>query len=144
MGQKRNGAPTMRAWFAIAVLVLPASAALAALDCTDKPECWPEGSAMNVGLKARQRLETADRELNATYQRILKSLPADADDNNPKGTLVSGQREWVKFRDADCAAVGEVSGGVRMWKSAYEVACEADMTQARNAELKKRYEEPDK
>ena len=95
---------------------------------------------MNTGLVARQRLGKADKVLNITYQRIVKSLPADEYDEYPKRALISAQREWVKYRDAECASVGETSGGVRMWKSAYTVICEADMTAARTRELARQFE----
>lgn len=117
----------------IAIFVLPA--AVAATECTDRPECWPEGSAMNTGLAAKQALAEADKQLNETYQRIIKNLPADETDNYPKKALIAAQREWIKYRDAQCALVGEVSGGVRMWKSAFNTVCEADMTKARTQEL---------
>jgi uncharacterized protein YecT (DUF1311 family) len=130
----------MRTTLLIALLATIAPAALAATECSDKPECWPDGSAMRTGLQAGVDLKKADRELNATYQRIVKSLPDDQDDNFPKRTLIAAQREWVKFRDANCAAIGEVSGGVRMWKSSYDVLCQLDMTKARTAELKTQYE----
>jgi uncharacterized protein YecT (DUF1311 family) len=107
----------------------------AEVECSDRPDCWPEGSAMNTGLTAKQSLVTADKELNITYKRIIKSLPADKEDEYPKRTLITAQREWIKYRDANCASIGEVSGGVRMWKSAYTVLCEANMTEARIKEL---------
>jgi len=134
----------MRTALLIVLLATIAPASLAATECSDKPECWPDGSAMRTGLQAGVDLKKADRELNVTYQRIVKSLPDDQDDNYPRRALVAAQREWVKFRDANCAAIGEVSGGVRMWKSAYDGLCQLDMTKARTAELKNRYEPSDR
>lgn len=133
----------MRIFLMIVPLTLFSSLALADVECSDRAECWPEGSAMNTGLVARQRLEKADKELNITYQRILKHLPEDEVDQYPKRALVAAQREWVKYRDAECASVGEISGGVRMWKSAYTVLCEADMTEARTRELVSQFENSD-
>jgi uncharacterized protein YecT (DUF1311 family) len=104
-------------------------------ECTDRPECWPEGSAMHTSFVAKQKFADADKRLNSIYSRILKSLLADEPDNYPKKALIAAQREWVKYRDANCASVGEVSGGVRMWKSAYTVSCEAEMTEERIKEL---------
>ncbi len=96
---------------------------------------------MNTGLLAQRRFTEADKELNITYQRILKSLPPDESDEYPKRALITAQREWIKYRDAQCALVGEVSGGVRMWKSSYSVACEADITKARIRELVELFED---
>jgi hypothetical protein len=39
--------------------------------------------------------------------------------------------------------VGEINGGVRMWKSDYTVGCLAEMTKARTAELVERFESND-
>jgi len=122
--------------FLLAALLIP-SLVLA----QDKPEDWPEGSAMNTGLTANVRFEKADKELNVTYQRILKNLPADQNDDYPRKTLITAQREWVKYRDASCDLVGEISGGVRMWKSAYNSICRADMTEERTKELVKLFED---
>ena len=132
----------MRSLFAITILSFwPWLASAQDTACTDRPECWPEGSAMNTGLQAQQRLKRADKDLNATYQRILGKLPADESDEYPKRALIAAQREWVKWRDAQCASVGESSGGVRMWKSAYTTMCEAEMTEARTKELSKQFED---
>lgn len=126
----------MRRLILLAMLTLP----LPVL-AQDEAEDWPEGSAMNTGILAKARLEKADRELNVTYQRILKNLPADQDDDYPRKALVAAQRQWIKYRDAECALVGEVTGGVRMWKSANTVACTADLTEERTKELVKLFED---
>jgi uncharacterized protein YecT (DUF1311 family) len=95
---------------------------------------------MHTGLVAKQELAVADKELNKVYSRILKGLPEDEADNYPRKALVAAQREWVKYRDANCASVGESSGAVRMWKSANTVQCETEMTQARVKELVRVFE----
>ena len=123
-------------------LALNSAISVAAPECTDRPECWPEGSAMHTGLVAKQQFADADKRLNSVYSRILKSLPGDEADNYPKKALVAAQREWVKYRDENCASVGEVSGGVRMWKSAYTVICETDMTEERIKELVRVFDAP--
>jgi uncharacterized protein YecT (DUF1311 family) len=127
---------------ALMAFALSSSPWLADVECSDRPECWPEGSAMHTGLVAKQELAAADKELNKVYARILKSLPKDEPDNHPKKALVAAQREWTRYRDANCASIGEVSGGVRMWKSARTVLCEATMTQARVQELVRVFEAP--
>ncbi len=132
----------MRTLFLVAALSLPCLA-YADKNCTDRPECWPEGSAMNTGLLAQQELKRVDRELNATYQRIMTALPPDEPDEHPQRSLIEAQRAWIKWRDAECNMVGEINGGVRMWKSANTVGCLAEMTKARTAELVKRFENND-
>ena len=96
---------------------------------------WPEGSAMHTGRLAQNRLAAADKKLNATYQVLLKAMPRDEPDNYPRKALVGAQRAWINYRDTSCALVGEMTGGVRMWKSTHTVSCEAELTEKRTAEL---------
>ena len=96
---------------------------------------------MHTGLLAEEKLQKADKELNATYQRILKSLPADEEDEYPKRALIAAQRLWVKYRDAECTSVSESRGGVRMWKSANTRVCEVKMTEKRTKELVERFKD---
>jgi uncharacterized protein YecT (DUF1311 family) len=53
----------MRTLFLVAALSLAPCLAYADKECTDRPECWPEGSAMNTGLLAQQELKKVDKEL---------------------------------------------------------------------------------
>jgi uncharacterized protein YecT (DUF1311 family) len=100
-----------------------------------RPEDWPEGSAMHLGRTAQIELAAADARLNAVYRQLMDSLPADGDDDHPRRTLRAAQRAWIAFRDAECALVGEARGGMRMWKSALDTQCQAQLTQARAARL---------
>jgi len=96
---------------------------------------WPEGSAMHTGRLAQERLAAADKELNRVYQALLKAMPEDKPDDYPRRMLIAAQRAWMPYRDATCNLKGELTGAVRMWKSAYTVDCLADVTQARTREL---------
>ena len=117
----------------IALLVIPAIA----LADNHRPEDWPEGSAMHTGRSAQVSLAAADKRLNEIYQKLLRSMPADEPDNFPKTALIAAQRAWIKFRDAECALVGETEGGVRMWKLAFDTACQSQMTEERVERLEK-------
>lgn len=96
---------------------------------------WPEGSAMHTGRLAQERLAANDKELNRVYQALLMAMPEDKPDDYPKRTLVAAQRAWIPYRDATCNLKGELTGAVRMWKSAHTTHCLADVTQARTKEL---------
>jgi uncharacterized protein YecT (DUF1311 family) len=128
---------------AIVAMVVSPVALSSDSECSDRPECWPEGSAMHTGLTGRQELEKADKELNKVYARIMASLPADSADDHPRRSLIEAQRAWIKWRDAHCNLVGEISGGMRMWKSAYSSVCLADVTSARTAQLIELFEGDD-
>ncbi|NNB43772.1 lysozyme inhibitor LprI family protein [Pseudomonas chlororaphis] len=76
---------------------------------------------------AAQQHQAADKELNTLYQRITQRLKDNPDD---KKLLVSAQRAWVAFRDAECGfAASGVAGG-----SVYPLIysnCTTDLTKAR-------------
>ena len=67
-----------------AVMLLSSACALlsAEVECSDRPECWPEGSAMRTGLLARQAEEKQRIELQQAQERLveLPFVPADSDD----------------------------------------------------------------
>jgi uncharacterized protein YecT (DUF1311 family) len=81
----------------IAVMALIAasmSPALAADDCTN-----PQDQA-TMNDCAGQDLKEANAKLNAQYKEIEKRL---ADNADARKLLVSSQRAWVAFRDAECS-----------------------------------------
>lgn len=56
-----------------------------------------------------QRHKAADTELNAVYQQITQRLKSNPD---AKKLLVSAQRAWLGFRDAECTfAASRTLGG---------------------------------
>lgn len=58
---------------------------------------------------AGQDFKVADKELNTVYQQISSRLKNNADS---KKLLVSAQRAWIGFRDAECKfSASGVSGG---------------------------------
>lgn len=110
----------------------------------------PDASAQKQGKKAPKCLDTAqtqqdlnksagndsakaERELNATYQGILKKY---ADDPAFIGRLRTAQRAWLKFRDAQLEMrfpPSDLAGSAQpMCYALYE----AELTQARTKELK--------
>lgn len=111
------------------------SVPMLALADDHRPQDWPEGSAMHTGRTAQLRFAAADKQLNDTYQKLLKAMPEDEADHYPRKVVVEAQRAWIRYRDASCALHGELNGGVRMWKSAKAVLCKADTTEKRTAEL---------
>lgn len=77
----------------------------------------------------------ADARLNQVYQRVLKSLEPDAGGAETKKKLVEAQRAWIKFRDADCAAVYQqhIDGTIR---NMMHHGCMQARTEQRIKELK--------
>ena len=85
-----------------------------------------------------QELAKADDELNAQYKKLLAQLDSDAKINpaatQAKKELIEAQRQWVKFRDADCGAVFTyyLDGTVRV---SAEQSCELSRTRQRTEQL---------
>ena len=94
-----------------------------AVDCDDQ-------AAMNQC--AAQQNAAADKELNALYQQITSRLKSNPDS---KKQLVSAQRAWVAFRDAECkfSASGVTAGSV--YPLIYS-NCTTELTKARVATFK--------
>ncbi|KAB0500893.1 lysozyme inhibitor LprI family protein [Pseudomonas lini] len=76
---------------------------------------------------AAEQYKAADKELNTLYQQITKRLK---DNPDAKKLLVSAQRNWVAFRDAECEfSTSTVSGG-SVYPLIYSL-CTTNLTKAR-------------
>lgn len=105
-----------------ALISLPA---FAAIDC-DKAE---DQATMNQC--ANEDLVRADKQLNENYKKIEKRL---TDDDDTKKLLITSQRAWMKFRDAECnfSASGTSGGSVHPMMV---VMCRTVLTSDRNKQL---------
>jgi uncharacterized protein YecT (DUF1311 family) len=84
--------------------------------------------------------EAADAELNAAYQAaraVLQGIDADlpADDRGADAQLKIGQKAWITFRDATCAAEGYVMHGGSA-EPLLIYGCMARLTEQRSADLR--------
>ncbi len=80
---------------------------------------------------ASDALAKVDKQLNENYKKIEKRL---TDDEETKKLLVSSQRLWMKFRDAECNfATSTTSGG--SIHPMMVATCRAQLTTARNKQL---------
>jgi len=71
--------------------------------------------------------KAADAELNRLYQKIESRL---SDNAAAKHELVSAQRAWVAFRDAECKFAASGAEGGSVYPDVVE-ACLQDLTEAR-------------
>lgn len=98
----------------------------AAIDCANASD----QATMNQC--ASQENKAADKELNAVYQQITARLK---DNPESKKLLVSAQKAWIGFRDAECKfSASGVDGG-----SVYPLIlnnCIAGVTKLRTEALK--------
>lgn len=82
-----------------------------------EPNCKEPQTQADMTICAGKDYEKADKELNVAYQKLRKLLierdkAADADGKGATDALVTAQRTWVAFRDANCALAGfQARGG---------------------------------
>nr|WP_234710598.1 lysozyme inhibitor LprI family protein [Sinorhizobium arboris] len=76
---------------------------------------------------ADQDFKKSDAELNRLYKEIEARLKDDAD---TKKLLVTAQRAWVSYRDAECTLQRAGVGGGSMGPMIYSM-CQAILTEAR-------------
>ncbi|MGB3832858.1 MAG: lysozyme inhibitor LprI family protein [Mesorhizobium sp.] len=76
--------------------------------------------------------QKADRALNQTFRQIEKRL---ADDASGKARLVTAQKAWIAFRDAECTfqSSGEDGGTAAPMVA---TSCRATLTEERTKQLK--------
>ena len=81
---------------------------------------------LNCGSK---ELKYQDKKLNNTYKKLKKSLS-----KKRQKELLSAQRLWIKYKDANCAFYNDPNGGTMHKLFAQE--CFMDATRSRADELK--------
>jgi len=108
------------------------------VQCTDRPECWPEGSAMNTGLTLVASLEKKTSQLELKHTELITLLSASPNykgDKSPDFRVISALNElqvsWLKYRSAECELVGSLTGAGGSWPSTYANECEVDLTEER-------------
>lgn len=124
---------------AAALLFLTAGAAGPAF-ADDAPDCKAPQTQADMTICAGKDHEKADKALNAAYQKLSKQLAerdktADASSKGATDALVTAQRAWVTFRDANCALAGFQARGGTM-EPMLIASCLADMSSKRADELR--------
>jgi len=67
----------------------------------DEIKCNEEGTQIELNACARDAFEKADKELNRTYQALIKK---EAENQLFVSKLKLAQKAWIVFRDADLEA----------------------------------------
>ncbi|WP_083241147.1 lysozyme inhibitor LprI family protein [Methyloceanibacter stevinii] len=119
--------------------LLAGSSALA----QEKAICDNAQTTIEIGECVSREYKKADAELNAVWKQVMATfknndyMPAE-DLKAWKDTLLASQRDWIKFKEEDCDAVGyEWYGGTG--RSNAVVFCLLDHTTARTKDLKARF-----
>jgi uncharacterized protein YecT (DUF1311 family) len=120
----------MKFWFPLLTFL----ALFSSLHAAEVDPCTLAGT-ININSCAKQKFESADRELNRAYSAVLKQLET-YHDNGPatRKALIVSQRKWVEFRDADCTARQRLYQGGSVAAEIY-LDCETKHTEQRIREL---------
>ncbi|MDM0074357.1 lysozyme inhibitor LprI family protein [Variovorax sp. J2P1-59] len=119
-----------------AVVLLASCAALA-----QAPDpCKTQKNTVEINECAQQTLARKDKELNAAYQSLVKSLASDGktDTTDYAGTkklLQQAQRAWVQFRDSDCNAKYTLNAAGTI-RDVAALSCKIEHTEQRTKQLK--------
>lgn len=82
--------------------------------------------------EANACLAEADRELNKTYQQLIRGLTGE-----DRKKLILAEQSWIKYRDANCAfRIRELTLNTSMGLQFYSV-CKTRITKERTEELKR-------
>ena len=119
--------------YALALMSLPFAASAQQIDCTN-----PQ-TQIDMTQCADQEYKAADARLNAAYGPAIDymaSIDASLDpaEQGAQAALRDGQRAWMTFRDATCAAEGYMVHGGSM-EGMVVVQCNTRLTLARAADL---------
>jgi uncharacterized protein YecT (DUF1311 family) len=91
--------------------------------------CGEKTSTLAVVECVQAKTNAADQRLNAAYKTLQARV--DAAQRQP---LLSAQRLWVQYRDANCGFYGTQDGSIRQVQGA---ECTRSMTEDRARELEK-------
>lgn len=113
------------------MLALMTPVAFAEVECTDRPECWPEGSAMHTGLLLIQQRQAVDKLLAGKHAELVKLVSSSSSagipvDGRLLAALKTQQVAWLKYRSEECELIGSLTGAGGTWPSTYAIKCEVN------------------
>jgi len=119
----------------LALSSIPALA-LGEVQCSDRPECWPEGSSMHTGLLLVQKQNAAEKLLASKHEELIELVSSSSTeeievDVGLLAALKTQQAAWLKYRTEECELVGSLTGAGGTWPSTYANKCEVNHTDQR-------------
>ena len=110
--------------------------AYAEVECTDRPECWPEGSSMHTGLLLVQQQNAVEKRLATKHEELIKLVSSSSSgeikvDERLLAALETQQAAWLKYRTEECELIGSLTGAGGTWPSTYANRCEVNHTDQR-------------
>ena len=131
---------TMRSlMFSILLLIGIPLAVAADAECTDRPDCWPEGSAMHIGLLRRQSEDKLLKQLQQKHEELVALISTKhvengteyLDDQRLVEAVQAQHQAWRQFKESECDLIGALSQAASTWQSARVVECEMNLTSQR-------------
>lgn len=118
------------------LLALTSHLAFAEVECTDRPECWPEGSSMHTGLLLVQQQQQTEKLLASKHEELVKLVASSSTekvrvDERLLAALKTQQAAWLKYRTEECELIGSLTGAGGTWPSTYANKCEVNHTDQR-------------
>jgi uncharacterized protein YecT (DUF1311 family) len=122
------------AWVLVLVFISPI--AFAEVECTDRPECWPEGSSMHTGLLLVQQQKAVEKLLASKHDELIKLVSSSSSvgipvDGRLLAALKTQQAAWLKYRVEECELIGSLTGAGGTWPSTYANKCELNHSEQR-------------
>ncbi len=134
---------TMQALLIFVLTLIAAPVIAAEVECTDRPECWPDTSGMYSALKLRDTLDVAIARLNERFEALLKDVDRMAkqkkfvafDSERLIRELKASQEAWLKYSSAHCAVEGMAGQAGSAWQNSRAFGCEVDLVEGRISEV---------
>ena len=120
--------PRLLLWLVVALFAANLPASAQQMNEKDSP-CSDAGTTLELTTCFAKAREAADAQLNAAYKEIRSKLAGEDEKR-----LVTAQRLWIEYRDANCTAERELYAGGTAATPVY-LACLEAMTRARTNEL---------
>ena len=116
--------------YSIAILAIAVSASMAGA-LAQEPDCDDPQTQLDMTQCAGRDYEAADKALNTQYDAVRKRYSHNED---ARTLLRDAQREWIRFRDAQCdLATLAVRGG--SIEPMIRAQCLQELTEARTRQL---------
>ncbi len=122
----------MKVWtiLALAAPLLAFAPAAQAEDEAGGIDCNNAMAQSEMNICADKDYRAADAGLNRAYKAVMRDL-----DKHSQDLLRASQREWIKFRDAECTYVSAQNEGGSIYPMVYS-GCLTTMTKDRVKQLK--------
>ena len=128
----------MRYTYLFLLLVTTSIHASPQVECNDRPECWPQGSAMHQVLSLDNKLTT----LESRIDRAVDQLESELESNKREDDLTESylhitsilreaQNAWSKYTIAECTFLGALSQTGGSWPHARSARCMVNHNEAR-------------